>query len=248
VADTVAPVFAARDVRHRYRTPSGEVTALARVDIDVPPGRLTVIAGPSGSGKSTLLRLLGLIERPTAGLIQYRGRQTARLSDRRRRTLRKRIPLVVQEPAHNLFGYLTVAENLQTAAWLAGAPAPDLGMLDRLGLPDTAGWAIHALSGGQQQRLALLTALAARAEVVLADEPTSQLDEGSAKLVVRTLRDLVDLGVTAVVAAHDDAVLAAADHVVRLLDGKVISGGAQQNRIAVDELASEPSGTADEPW
>jgi putative ABC transport system ATP-binding protein len=239
VADDVLtrtrPVFAVRGVRHRYRTPSGEVTALAQVDIDVSPGKLTVLAGPSGSGKSTLLRLLGLVERPTAGRVELHGRQTAGLSDRERRTLRRRILLVFQEPAHNLFGYLTVAENLVTAAQLARAPRPDLSILDRLGLPGTARWSIPALSGGQQQRLALLTALAARAEVVLADEPTSQLDEDSAGLVVQTLLDLVRLGVTVVVASHDDAVLAVADHVVRLLDGRVTEGGAQAEQV-MEEL------------
>lgn len=228
--------FSVRNVRHRYRTPSGDVTALAQVDLDVPVGQLTVLAGPSGSGKSTLLRLLGLIERPTEGRIQYQGRQTAGLRDRERRALRRRVQLVAQEPSHNLFGYLTVAENLLTAAQLAKVPRPDLGILDRLGLPGTAAWAIPALSGGQQQRLALLTVLAARAQVVLADEPTSQLDEESAGLVVRTLRDLVDLGVTVVAASHDDAVLEVADHVVRLLDGRVIDGGATIEEIEVDEL------------
>ena len=227
--------FTVRNVRHRYRTPSGDVTALAQVDIDVPVGQLTVLAGPSGSGKSTLLRLLGLIERPTDGRIQYRGRQTAGLRDRERRALRRRVQLISQEPSHNLFGYLTVAENLLTAAQLAKVPRPDLGILDRLGLPGTAAWAIPALSGGQQQRLALLTVLAARAQVVLADEPTSQLDEESAGLVVQTLRDLVDLGVTVVAASHDDAVLDVADHVVRLLDGRVIDGGATVEEIDMDE-------------
>ncbi|HET8641583.1 MAG TPA: ATP-binding cassette domain-containing protein [Pseudonocardiaceae bacterium] len=236
----VEPVFAVRDVRHRYRTPSGEVTALARVDIDVPPGRLTVLAGPSGSGKSTLLRLLGMIERPTAGRVQHRGRQTARCSERQRRALRRRIQLIVQDPVHNLIGYLDVAENLQTAAQLAGAPPPDLGMLERLGLPGTARWAVPALSGGQQQRLALLTALAAGAEVVLADEPTSQLDEDSAELVVRTLCDLVDLGVTVVAASHDEAVLSVADHLVRLLDGVIVKGGAVvEGGAAVDRMEVE---------
>ena len=237
VVMAVRPVFAVRGVRHNYRTPSGVVTALAQVDMDVLAGKLTVLAGPSGSGKSTLLRLLGLLERPTTGHVELHGKQTAFLSDRQRRTLRQKIQLVFQEPSHNLFGYLTVAENLRTAAALAGAPKPDLGILDRLGLPGTARWSIPALSGGQQQRLALLTALAARADVVLADEPTSQLDEGSAEFVVHTLVDLVRLGVTVVVASHDNAVLDVADHVVRLLDGRVIAGGASaEDTLAVEEL------------
>jgi putative ABC transport system ATP-binding protein/macrolide transport system ATP-binding/permease protein len=240
-------VFVVRDLCHCYRTPSGEATALVKIDLDVRPGRLTAIAGPSGSGKSTLLRLLGLVERPTGGRIQLNGRHTARLRDRERRALRRRVQLIFQEPAHNLFGYLTVAENLLTAAHLAGAPGPDLGMLGRLGLPGTADWAIPALSGGQQQRLALLTALAARAQVVLADEPTSQLDENSAEPVVRTLRDLVDLGVTVVVASHDEAVLAVADDVVRVLDGRVVAGGPPVEGASGDDPPVERF-EVDEPW
>ncbi|HEY0639271.1 MAG TPA: ATP-binding cassette domain-containing protein [Pseudonocardiaceae bacterium] len=240
MADTLTrPVFAVRDVTHTYRTPSGAVTALHDVNIDVPPGELTVLAGPSGSGKSTLLRVLGLVERPTSGRVELHGRQTTLLSDRERRVRRRRIHLVFQEPTHNLLGYLTVGDNLRAAAQLAKAPPPDLGLLDRLGLPGTAGWGMTALSGGQQQRLALLTALAARAEVVLADEPTSQLDEASGQLVVRTLMDLVELGITVVVASHDDAVLDIAPRVVRLLDGRVVSGG------AAPDLVHDPSGEGD---
>ena len=224
------PVFAVRGVRHVYRTPSGSVTALggadAGVDVDVRAGTLTVLAGPSGSGKSTLLRILGLVERPTAGRVELHGRQTAHLSERERRTRRRRIHLVFQQPTDNLLGYLSVADNLRAAAQLAKAPAPDLGLLDQLGLPGTARWSMSALSGGQQQRLALLTALAADADVVLADEPTSQLDEASGQLVVQTLLDLVRLGITVVAASHDDAVLSVAPRVVRLLDGRVLSGGA----------------------
>jgi putative ABC transport system ATP-binding protein len=235
VADPARPVFAVRDLRHRYRTPSGQVTALESVDLDVPAGELTVLAGPSGSGKSTLLRILGLVERPTEGRVELHGRQTARLSERDRRAHRRHIHLVFQEPTHNLLGYLSVADNLRAAAQLARAAAPDLGLLDRLGLPGTADWSVTALSGGQQQRLALLTALAAGADVVLADEPTSQLDEASGQLVVQTLRDLVRLGVTVVVASHDDAVLSVAPRIVRLLDGRVVSGGATVSAAATVE-------------
>jgi putative ABC transport system ATP-binding protein len=247
------PVFAVRGVRHVYRTPSGSVTALDGVDIDVPPGVLTVLAGPSGSGKSTLLRVLGLLERPTSGRVELHGRQTAHLSERERRERRRRIHLVFQEPTTNLLGYLSVAENLLAAAQLAGAPAPDLGLLERLGLPGTAGWPVTALSGGQQQRLALLTALAAHAEVVLADEPTSQLDEASGALVTSTLRDLAALGVTVVVASHDRAVLDIAPHVVRLLDGRVVEGAAAQDAdvseltagAALSDAASRDPATAE---
>ncbi|SMC86133.1 ABC transporter ATP-binding protein [Kibdelosporangium aridum] len=211
-------VYSVRDVVHRYRTPSGEVTAVNQATFDIPADGLTVLAGPSGSGKSTLLRLLGMLERPTVGELTLHGNDTTKLTERSRRALRRKVHLIFQDPVDNLFGYLTVRQNLKAAAELAAAKDPDIGMLDRLGLPGTADWAISALSGGQQQRLAFLTALAANAKVVLADEPTSQLDAKSARLVIETMQDLVNLGVTVVAASHDDAVLDVAARVYRLGD------------------------------
>lgn len=209
-------VYEIRDVVHRYRTPSGEVTAVHDATFDIPADGLTVLAGPSGSGKSTLLRILGILERPTHGTVSLRGNDTTGLGERARRKLRRSVHLVFQNPVDNLFGYLDVRDNLRAAAQLAGAPDPGIGLLDRLGLPGTADHAISALSGGQQQRLAFLTALAAGANVVLADEPTSQLDAKSAELVIETMVDLVGLGVTVVAASHDDAVLDVAARVHRL--------------------------------
>ncbi|MFC0109972.1 ABC transporter ATP-binding protein [Kibdelosporangium aridum] len=211
-------VYSVRDVVHRYRTPSGDVTAVNQATFDIPADGLTVLAGPSGSGKSTLLRLLGMLERPTVGELTLHGNDTTKLTERSRRALRRKVHLIFQNPVDNLFGYLTVRQNLKAAAELAAAKDPDIGMLDRLGLPGTADWAISALSGGQQQRLAFLTALAANAKVVLADEPTSQLDAKSARLVIETMQDLVNLGVTVVAASHDDAVLDVAARVYRLGD------------------------------
>jgi putative ABC transport system ATP-binding protein len=209
-------IYEVRDVVHRYRTPSGEVTAVHEATFDIPAGGLTVLAGPSGSGKSTLLRILGILERPTSGEVSLHGNDTVGLGERARRRLRRGVHLVLQNPVDNLFGYLSVRDNLRAAAQLARAPEPDAGLLDRLGLPGTADWAISALSGGQQQRLAFLTALAAGAKVVLADEPTSQLDAKSAGLVIETMLGLVRLGVTVVAASHDDAVLDVAAQVHRL--------------------------------
>jgi putative ABC transport system ATP-binding protein len=211
-------VYAVHNVTHRYHTPSGEVAAVNDVTLDIPAGGLTVLAGPSGSGKSTLLRVLGILERPTTGTVSLHGKEIVDLSERRRRALRRTVHLVFQNPVDNLFTYLDVRDNLRAAAQLAGAPEPDIGLLDRLGLPGTASWPISALSGGQQQRLAFLTALAAGAKVVLADEPTSQLDAASAALVVETMLDLVTLGVTVVAASHDDAVLDVAGKIHRLGD------------------------------
>ncbi|MFC6094250.1 ABC transporter ATP-binding protein [Saccharothrix lopnurensis] len=195
----------------RYRTPAGEVTAVSDVSLEVPPTGITVLAGPSGSGKSTLLRVLSLVERPTTGGVELRGAGTARLSNRARRALRRReVALVFQDPADNLVAHLDVRDNLRAAAQAAGREVEVDELLARLGLPGTAGWRVPSLSGGQQQRLAFGCALARRASVVLADEPTSQLDPASADLVLETLTDLAARGVPVVVASHDPRLIALA--------------------------------------
>ncbi|MEJ2858283.1 MULTISPECIES: ABC transporter ATP-binding protein [unclassified Saccharothrix] len=195
-----------------YRTPAGSVTAVSDVSLDVPAAGITVLAGPSGSGKSTLLRVLSLVERPTLGAVELRGRGTTRLSSRARRALRRtEIALVFQHPGDNLIGHLDVGDNLRAAAQAAGRSCAVAELLDQLGLPGTAAWKVSALSGGQQQRLAFGCAVARGAAVVLADEPTSQLDAASADLVLDTLRDLAGRGVPVVVASHDPRLIALAD-------------------------------------
>jgi ABC-type lipoprotein export system ATPase subunit len=219
VADHVLRV---REVGVDYRTPGGTVTAVSDITLDVPSTGLTVLAGPSGSGKSTLLRVLSLVERPTLGSVELRGLGTTRLSSKARRALRrKEIALVFQNPADNLINHLSVGDNLRAAAQAAGqAERPDE-LLAQLGLPDTASWQVSALSGGQQQRLAFGCALARGATVVLADEPTSQLDSASADLVLETLADLSRRGVPVVVASHDPRLISLADKTFVLSDGQV---------------------------
>ncbi|WP_033438896.1 ABC transporter ATP-binding protein [Saccharothrix sp. NRRL B-16314] len=205
-------VLRLRGVGVEYRTSAGAVTAVSDVSLDVPAQGMTVLAGPSGSGKSTLLRVLSLVERPTVGGVELRGAGTERLSSRARRQLRrKEVALVFQNPADNLIDHLDVGDNLRAAAQAAGRVAPVEELLEQLGLPGTAGWKVSAMSGGQQQRLAFGCALARQATVVLADEPTSQLDVVSADLVLETLTDLAQRGVPVVVASHDPRLIALAD-------------------------------------
>ncbi|MEV0675679.1 ATP-binding cassette domain-containing protein [Actinosynnema sp. NPDC050436] len=205
-------VLRLREVGVEYRTPAGSVTAVSGVTLDVPARGITVLAGPSGSGKSTLLRVLSLVERPTTGGVELRGAGTARLSSRARRALRREeVALVFQNPADNLIGHLTVGDNLRAAAQAAGRTTAVDELPAQLGLPGTSAWKVSALSGGQQQRLSFGCALARGASVVLADEPTSQLDAASADLVLETLADLSARGVPVVVASHDPRLIALAD-------------------------------------
>jgi putative ABC transport system ATP-binding protein len=214
------PIFSLRGIGVDYPTPAGLVTGVDDVSLDVPARGMTVLAGPSGSGKSTLLRVLGLFEQPARGTLTFQGADVRKLKHRERRALRRHhLGLVFQNPADNLLGYLTVAENLHAAAEAAGTECAADDILGQLGLHGTGSWKISALSGGQQQRLAFGCVLAARSTVILADEPTSQLDEASADLVLDTLRYLVDQDFAVLVASHDERLIDLGARVARLHKG-----------------------------
>lgn len=216
-------VLSARDVRVDYRTATGIVTAIRQVTLAVPVAGLTVLSGPSGSGKSTLLRVLGLLQRPTAGIVELHGEPVGAGRDRRLRHLRRhRIASLFQAPNDNLLSSLSVAGNVRAAAQSGGCADPGPKLLERVGIPGTGRWRITALSGGQQQRLALACCLARGAEMILADEPTSQLDAASADLVLESLATLTADGVPIVVATHDARLTALATTVARLRDGELV--------------------------
>jgi ABC-type lipoprotein export system ATPase subunit len=208
-----------------YRLPSGTVEALKSVDLDVPAGRVTVVAGPSGSGKSTLLRTVGLLERPTTGEVHLAGIDVSGASERSRRRLRRQhVAFVFQRPVENLIDDIPVRGQLRLAADLRGAPSPDTDeLLALVGLEARAGHRPHTLSGGEQQRVAFAAALASGAELVVADEPTAQLDHASAFGVVEAMRALCERGATVLVCSHDEIVMEAADQLVRLALGEVVS-------------------------
>ncbi|QUQ66558.1 ABC transporter ATP-binding protein [Kutzneria sp. CA-103260] len=220
----MADVLVAQGVGVDYPTPAGAVTAIDDVTVTVPDQGITVFAGPSGSGKSTLLRVLALVERPTRGVVQLDGEAVSSRSHRQLRALRRQtIALMFQNPLENLLPELTAAQNVIAAAQSAGRRT-DLGLLDVVGLKGMGNYRVPALSGGQQQRLALCCALAREPKVVLADEPTSQLDDMSAGLVLESLKVLVERGVPVAVASHDDRLTELADLVVRMSSGRVDHG------------------------
>jgi putative ABC transport system ATP-binding protein len=219
-------VLQARGLAKTYVSDGVEVLALRGVDIDVAPGEFVAVMGPSGCGKSTFLHLLGGLDRPTAGSITLAGRHVEGLSEAEWAVVRRReIGFVFQ--LFNLVGNLTVAENVELPARLVGASAQEARarreeLLERLGVSARADALPSQLSGGQQQRVALARALVNRPAVLLADEPTGNLDSRSAAEVLALLREVQKDGQTLVLVTHDARVAASADRVISLRDGLVV--------------------------
>jgi putative ABC transport system ATP-binding protein/macrolide transport system ATP-binding/permease protein len=213
-----------RGVAVEYRTAAGLSVALHGVDARFEHRRLTVVAGPSGSGKSSLLRVVAGLQRPGAGSVVVDGRDIVRLRAGDRRRLRRRaMGIVLQNPADNLVEYLRAIEQVQLSARLRGSdPAQAEDLLDAVGLSDRASSYPAELSGGEQQRVAFAAAAVGDPRLLVADEPTAQLDATAGQQLVEAVCGLVDRGCTVVLASHDPAVIDAADHVLWLRDGRMV--------------------------
>jgi putative ABC transport system ATP-binding protein len=206
-----------------YFTESGQVEALRDVDAEFAPGALTAVVGPSGSGKSSLLRILAALEPPTRGRVLVRNHDLALFPESRLRRIRRyEVGYVFQRPSDNFVSYLSLDEHLRLVRPAVDGAAPDPDeLLDelqlghrRLGLP-------QELSGGEQQRAAFACALMAGARVIVADEPTAELDTVSSEHLLRVVRRLVALGVAVVLATHDRSVMREADAALELEHGCV---------------------------
>ena len=223
---TPSPLLRAAGLTKTYRADGVAAQALRGVDLAVAPGEFVAIMGPSGCGKSTLLHLLGGLDRPTAGEIHLAGRRLDGLSERQWAILRRReIGFVFQ--AFNLIGNLTVADNVELPALLAGLSGGEArrrreALLEELGIAETAGRVPSRLSGGQQQRVALARALINRPTLLLADEPTGNLDTQATRDVLVVLAASHAKGQTVLLVTHDARVASIADRVVRLRDGRVV--------------------------
>ncbi len=218
-------VLTARGVTKVFRQGKLEVAALRGVDLTVRQGEFLALVGPSGSGKTTFLNLAGALDVPTSGELVVLGRRVAELSRRERAEMRLgQLGFVFQ--AFNLVPVLTAVENVEFVLELQGVGAERrrraLGVLEELGLGDLARRRPVELSGGQQQRVAVARAVAARPRLVLADEPTANLDGENAEILMHLMRDLRDRhGMTFVFSTHDPRVVAHAVRVVTLVDGRV---------------------------
>jgi len=224
-AEPVAAAAVCRDVVRTYRLDGSSVAALRGVDLEVPRGSFTALVGPSGSGKSTLLRVLACVDRTDGGQVTIDGVDVTALSRARRvRLRRQRLGFVFQSPTDNLLDYLTVRQHLELGAQLRGLSKkdPQVGeLLDRLGLADRAGHLPRELSGGEQQRVATAFAALGPPALLVADEPTGQLDHSTVDSVLRAFALLAAGGVAIVAATHDPAVARRADLVVRMRDGRI---------------------------
>ncbi len=214
-----------RDLTKVYHTGTVEVEALRGVDFNINEGELIAVMGRSGSGKTTLLNILGCVEKPTAGRYLLAGEEVARLSDAQRSTLRlRRIGFVFQ--SYNLLPSLSAIDNVLLPTVYSGvnnAHARALESLDRVGLADRAQHRPSQLSGGEQQRVAIARALINHPSIILADEPTGNLDTRRGQEVLALFQELHRGGITIVLVTHEEQVADHAQRIVRLVDGRLAS-------------------------
>jgi putative ABC transport system ATP-binding protein len=248
-----APAIETHDLHVHYGRGSTEVRALDGVDLTIEQGEMVAIMGPSGSGKSTLLHVVGALESPTSGTVAVNGRHYEGLDDQELTELRRdHIGFVFQ--FFNLLPSLTAEENVTLPAVIAKRHDAEIRaraheLLARVALGDRVDHLPAELSGGQQQRVSIARALLLSPELVLADEPTGNLDTKSGREVLRVLRDLnEEEGHTIVMVTHDPAAAAAADRILFLRDGQLageVDGGSA--RRAAEYLASLQTDDEREP-
>ena len=224
--DVGASVLRARGLRKDYGKGEGLVRAVDEVDLDVASGETVAVMGPSGCGKSTLLHLLGGLDRASGGELWLAGQRIDQLGERALARLRRdKIGFIFQ--AFHLMDELTAAENVELPALLAGRSARSARrraaeLLDRVGLADRAGHLPSQLSGGQRQRVAIARALVSDPQLVLADEPTGNLDSQATVEVLRLFEDLHSAGQTLLVVTHDSRIAATADRLISMRDGAFV--------------------------
>jgi putative ABC transport system ATP-binding protein len=215
-----------QQVTKRHRAGDVETLALDAIDLEIEAGEYLAVTGPSGCGKSTLLGLLGLLDRPSSGSLRLLGEDIAGKTEKELAAIRRgRIGFVFQ--SFNLVDELNVADNVQLALRYSGQSARQqrervAEVLERLGVAHRAQHHPSQLSGGQQQRVAIARAIAARPALLLADEPTGNLDSAHGLEVMRLLRELNDEGATLVMVTHSAEHAAQASRCLRLLDGRVL--------------------------
>lgn len=222
-----APLAEVIDVTRRYERRSGAVMALDSVSLSIERGSFVAVVGRSGSGKSTLLNLLGCLDQPTSGRILLDGTDAAALDDRAASRLRNRLIGFLFQ-SFNLIPQMSVLENVETALLYGSRPESEWDgrarvLLERLGIEGRSTHRPAELSGGEAQRAALARALVNEPQLLLADEPTGNLDSRTGEEVLRLLEELVADGRTLVLVTHDESVARRAHRVVEMRDGRLVS-------------------------
>ena len=222
-----SPIIEVRDLKKVYRVGEVDVHALRGVDLAVEAGEFLSVVGPSGSGKSTLFHILGGLTPPSSGRVSIGGRDLSRISDAERTELRRRmVGFVFQK--YNLLPTLSASDNIQMARYIAGNHEDDpkfLEMLEALGVGHRLHHKPRALSGGEQQRVAIARAIVNHPSILLADEPTGNLDSKNSTAVLEILRDLNErLGQTVLMITHDSNAASYGRRAVHMLDGRIVDG------------------------
>lgn len=234
-ADDQRPVIECSSLLRVFESATGRVQAVRGVDLAIDSGRSVAVVGPSGSGKSSLLRMIGGLDTPTAGDVLIDGVNLVRLTSSARRQVRARLLAHVhQRPMDNLLGHLTALEQvIRVARRRGGGRNEAVEMLESLGLAHRTDHLPEQLSGGEQQRLAFARAAVGSPAVIIADEPTAELDAASTDRVLDAIERLTREGITALVATHDARVLERVDQVVTLRDGSIASVTESGTELAV---------------
>ena len=208
---------------------SADAVALRDVSLNIAKGELAYLAGPSGAGKSTLFKMIAAIERPTSGRVLVNGQDIGKLGHAGVPFLRRKLGLVLQD--QRLLTDRTVLANTMLPLLVTGAPRREAeqrarAALEKVGMLDRAPAMPLELSGGEQQRVAIARAIVNRPQIILADEPTANLDRASADKVLDALRAFNAVGVTCLISTHDEQVLESAKRVIHIQDGQLVGGAA----------------------
>jgi putative ABC transport system ATP-binding protein len=226
-------VIRTQNLRKLYRTEEVETTALRDIDLAIEQGEYVAVMGPSGCGKSTLLNVLGMIDQPTGGTYHFLDEEISGYSERQRAALRKaNIGFVFQ--SFNLIDELTVFENIELPLLYLGRGSRDRKarveeVMAQTGIETRRNHYPHQLSGGQQQRVAVSRAIIGRPKLILADEPTGNLDSSHGEEVMKLMGELHESGTTVVMVTHSRTYAAYADRIVHLLDGRIVPATGAKN-------------------
>jgi putative ABC transport system ATP-binding protein len=230
-------IFRLRKVSKIYRMGESEIHALRDVDLELHPGEFIVLLGASGSGKSTLLNILGGLDRPTSGQVQYLDHDlTSARAEDMTRYRREHVGFVFQ--FYNLIPSLTAIENVALVTEIATTPMEPAAALELVEMGDRRDHFPSQLSGGEQQRVAIARAVAKRPDVLLCDEPTGALDYATGKLVLEVLERVNrELGTITVVITHNAAIAAMADRVIRISSGRIVDIHRNEIRASPGEIS-----------